>query len=59
MIDNPMLLPEPNYTPETVREVEIDLSPLEADRTALNEQLLKDFKLRMEAKRNEKQIDVA
>lgn len=59
IVDNPMLLPEPNYTPEPVREVEIDISPLEADRKALNELLLNDFKLRMEAKRHERESEVA
>lgn len=49
-VDNNMLLPEPNYAPEPVREVEIDLSPLDADRLELNRQLLEDFKKRLQSK---------
>lgn len=58
-VDNNMLLPEPNYAPESVREVEIDLSPLDVDRKLLNQQLLEDFKLRMEAKKVGEQSEVA
>lgn len=51
MIENPMVLPEPNYTPEKGKTFELDLSCLEAGVNELNRQLMEKFKRDQEAKK--------
>jgi hypothetical protein len=59
MIENPMLLPEPNYKPEKGKTFEVDLSFLDSETKDFNRKMLEQFKLEQEAKKRAGKSEVA